>query len=242
MSLPVPTPHINAPKDAFAKTVLMPGDPHRAKHIAETYLKNPVLINDVRGVQGYTGEYKGKKVSVMASGMGIPSMGIYSYELFHAYNVDNIIRIGTCGALSKDIKVRDLIVATGACTDSNYASNFGLKGVISAIPSFKLLKKADENVQKLGFQNKTNFGQVLTTDVFYGDNPDTLEWGKMGVLGVEMEVYGLYLNAARAGKNALAICSISDNLVSKELLTAEERTKTVNDMIILALEIAISLD
>lgn len=240
--LPVPTPHINALKDAFAKTVLMPGDPQRAKLIAETYLKNAVLINDVRGVQGYTGEYKGKKVSVMASGMGIPSMGIYSYELYHAYNVDNIIRIGTCGSLSKDVKCRDLVVATGACTDSNYAASFGLKGIISAIPSFKLLKKADEVIHKLGFQDKTKFGQVLTTDVFYGESPDTLNWANMGVVGVEMETYGLYLNAARAGKHALAICSVSDNLVSKELLTAEERTKTVNDMIEVALEIAISLE
>ena len=139
--LPIPTPHINAPKDAFAKTVLMPGDPHRAKLIAETYLKNPVLINDVRGVQGYTGEYKGKKVSVMASGMGIPSMGIYSYELYHAYNVENIIRIGTCGALKKEIKVKDLIIATGACTDSNYAMSFGLKGQFLLFLLLNYLKK-----------------------------------------------------------------------------------------------------
>ena len=242
MSLPVPTPHINAPKDGFAKTVLMPGDPKRAKHIADTYLKNAVLVNDVRGVQGYTGEYKGKKVSVMASGMGIPSIGIYSYELFHAYYVDNIIRIGTTGSLSKDIKVRDLIIATGACTDSNYAANFGLKGVISGVPSFKLLKKADELVQTLGFKDKAKFGQVLSSDLFYGDCPDTLDWAKMGVLGVEMEAYGLYLNAARAGKHALTICSVSNNIVTQEELTAEERTKTVNDMIVLALEIAVNLD
>ena len=230
--LPVPTPHINAPKDAFAKTVLMPGDPQRAKLIAEKYLQNPVLVNDVRGIQGYTGEYKGKKVSVMASGMGIPSMGIYSYELYHAYNVDNIIRIGTCGSLLKDVKCRDLVIATGACADSNYAASFGLKGIISAIPSFKLLKKADI----------TKFKQILTTNVFYGEGPDTLKWVNMGVLAVEMETYGLYLNAARAGKHALAICSVSDNLVSKELLTAEERTKTVNAMIEVALEMAISLE
>ena len=242
MSLPVPTPHINAPKDGFAKTVLMPGDPKRAKHIADTYLKNAVLVNDVRGVQGYTGEYKGKKVSVMASGMGIPSIGIYSYELFHAYDVDNIIRIGTTGSLTKDIKVRDLIIATGACTDSNYAANFGLKGVISGVPSFKLLKKADELVQTLGFKDKAKFGQVLSSDLFYGDCPDTLDWAKMGVLGVEMEAYGLYLNAARAGKHALTICSVSNNIVTQEELTAEERTKTVNDMIVLALEIAVNLD
>ena len=159
--LPIPTPHINDPKDGFAKTVLMPGDPKRSKHIAEKYLQNAVLVNDVRGVQGYTGEYKGKKVSVMASGMGIPSIGIYSYELYHAYNVQNIIRIGTCGALSKDIPVRDIVVATGACTDSNYGASFGLKGIISAVPSFELLKKADEASRKLGFQDKIKFGQVL---------------------------------------------------------------------------------
>ena len=242
MSLPVPTPHINAGKDAFAKTVLMPGDPKRAKLIAETFLTNAVLVNDVRGIQGYTGEYKGKKISVMASGMGIPSMGIYSYELFNAYNVENIIRIGTCGALKGDINIKDLIVATGACSDSNYGDSFGLKGVISAIPSFKLLKKADELVKKLGYEDKTKFGQLLTTDIFYGEGPGTLEWTKMGVLAVEMEAYCLYLNAARAGKNALAICSISDNLVSKQLMTAEERTKSVNDMIKLALEIAYEVD
>ena len=161
----------------------------------------------------------------MASGMGIPSMGIYSYELFNAYNVENIIRIGTCGALKGDINIKDLIVATGACSDSNYGDSFGLKGVISAIPSFKLLKKADELVKKLGYEDKTKFGQ-----------------SKMGVLAVEMEAYCLYLNAARAGKNALAICSISDNLVSKQMLTAEERTKSVNDMIKLALEIAYEID
>ena len=240
--LPIPTPHINAPKDGFAKTVLMPGDPKRSKHIAEKYLQNAVLVNDVRGVQGYTGEYKGKKVSVMASGMGVPSIGIYSYELFHAYNVQNIIRIGTCGALSKDITVRDIVVATGACTDSNYGKSFGLKGIISAVPSFELLKKADEASRKLGFQDKTRFGQVLTSDLFYSDNPDTLEWTKMGVLGVEMEAYALYLNAARAGKNALCICSASNNLVTNQELTAEERTETLNDMIVLALETAISLD
>ena len=165
--LSIPTPHCNAPKDAFAKTVLMPGDPKRSKYIADTYLKNAVLVNDIRGVQGYTGEYKGKKVSVMASGMGVPSIGIYSYELYHAYNVDNIIRLGTAGTIIKDTDLRNLIVATGACTDSNFAANFGLRGIISAVPSFKLLKKADEMVEKLGFKNKTLFGQVLTGDVFY---------------------------------------------------------------------------
>ena len=241
-TLPIPTPHINAPKDGFAKTVLMPGDPKRAKYIAETYLKNAVLVNDVRGIQGYTGEYKGKKVSVMASGMGIPSIGIYSYELYHAYDVDNIIRVGTAGALLKDIKVRDIIIATGACTDSNYAFNFGLNGTISAVPSFELLKKADEAVQQLKLGDKVRFGQLLSTDVFYKDKPDTLDWAKMGVIGVEMESYALFLNAARAGKRALSICAISDNIVSKQELSAEERAQTLNDMLILALETAISFE
>ena len=241
-SLPIPTPHINAPKDGFAKTVLMPGDPKRAKHIADTYLKNAVLVNDVRGIQGYTGEYKGKKVSVMASGMGIPSIGIYSYELYHAYDVDNIIRVGTAGALLKEIPVRDIIVATGACTDSNYAFNFGLNGTISAVPSFELLKKADEAAKQLKLGEKVRFGQLLSTDVFYKDKPDTLDWAKMGVLGVEMESYALFLNAARAGKRALSICAISDNVVSHQELTAEERAKTVDDMLVLALETAISIE
>ena len=241
-TLPIHTPHINAPKDGFAKTVLMPGDPKRAKYIAETYLKNAVLVNDVRGIQGYTGEYKGKKVSVMASGMGIPSIGIYSYELYHAYDVDNIIRVGTAGALLKDIKVRDIIIATGACTDSNYAFNFGLNGTISAVPSFELLKKADEAVQQLKLGDKVRFGQLLSTDVFYKDKPDTLDWAKMGVIGVEMESYALFLNAARAGKRALSICAISDNIVSKQELSAEERAQTLNDMLILALETAISFE
>ena len=242
MSLPTPTPHISAQKGAFAKTVLMPGDPHRAKLIAEKFLTNAVLVNDVRGIQGYTGEYKGKKISVMASGMGIPSMAIYSYELFHAYNVDNIIRIGTCGGLTKDIKIKDILIATGASTDSNYGSSFNLKGTVSAIPSFKLLKKADEIINKLGFKDKAHFGQVLTSDVFYGDMNTYLEWAKMGAIGVEMETYGLYLNAARAGKHALAMYQASENLIRKESITAEEREKTLNDMIICALEIAISLD
>jgi len=215
----------------------MPGDPKRAKYIVDTYLKNAVLVNDIRGVQGYTGEYKGKKVSVMASGMGIPSIGIYSYELFHAYKVDNIIRVGTCGSLVKDIHVKDIIVGTGACTDSNFAANFRLDGVISAVASFELLKRTDEIAKKLNFENKVRFGQLLSTDVFYKEKPDTLDWAKLGVLGVEMEVYALYLNAARAGKKALSICAVSDNVVSHEELNAEERSKSVNDMIELSLEV-----
>ena len=239
-TLPIPTPHINAAKDAFAKTVLMPGDPKRPKYVVDHFLKNAVLVNDVRGIQGYTGEYKGKKISVMASGMGIPSIGIYSYELYHAYNVDTIIRIGTSGALIKDIKLQDIIVGLGACTDSNYGASFKLNGTISAIPNFDLLKKCDEKVKELKLEDKVKFGQFLSTDVFYGEGPETLEWTKMGVIAVEMEAYALYLNAARAGKKALCICAVSDNLVSHAILSAEDREKSVNDMILLALETAIS--
>ena len=241
-SLPTPTPHINAPKDAFAKTVLMPGDPKRSKYVAEHFLKNAVLVNDVRGIQGYTGEYKGKKISVMASGMGIPSIGIYSYELYNAYNVDNIIRIGTSGALVKDIHIKDIVVGAGASTDSNYGASFKLNGTISAIPSFDLLKKCDEKVKELKLEDKVKFGQFLSTDVFYGEGPETLEWPKMGVIAVEMEAYALYLNAARAGKRALSICAVSDNLVSHEVLSSEEREKSMNDMILLALETAICFE
>jgi len=241
-TLPIPTPHINAPKNGFAKTVLMPGDPKRSKYIAEKYLKNAVLVNDIRGVQGYTGEYKGKKVSVMASGMGMPSIGIYSYELYNAYNVQNIIRIGTCGALLKDIPNGDLVVATGSCTDSNYGASFGLKGIISAIPSFELLKKADELSKTLGLQKKTRFGQVITSDLLYGENPDTLEWRKMGVIGAEMEAYALYLNAARAGKNALVLATVSDQLIRNEHLSPEERQLSFDEMLTVALETAVLLD
>jgi purine-nucleoside phosphorylase len=236
------TPHNEAEKGMIAKTVLMPGDPLRAKFIAETYLENPVCFNTVRNMFGYTGTYKGKKVSVMGGGMGMPSIGIYSYELYHGYGVENIIRVGTAGALLPDIKIRDILVATGACTDSNYANHYGLKGTISAVPSFDLMKKADETMRRLGFQDKVRFGQLFSTDVFYKDKPDALDWVKMGVIGIEMEAYALFLNAARAGKKALAICAVSDNLISKQELSAEERSKSVDDMLTYALETAISFD
>ena len=236
------TAHNKAEMGEIAKTVLMPGDPLRAKFIAENFLENAVQFNTVRNMFGYTGTYKGKRVSVMGSGMGIPSIGNYSYELYHAYGVENIIRVGTAGALLPDIKIRDIIISTGACTDSNYSHHYGLKGTVSAVASFDLLKKADEAVKTLGFQDKARFGLLFSTDVFYKDQPDTLNWAKMGCLAVEMEAYGLYLNAARAGKKALAICAVSDNLISREELTAEERSKSVNDMLLLALETAISLE
>ena len=236
-----PTPHIAATSpDSFAKTVLMPGDPLRSKYIADNFLKNTVLVNDVRGVQGYTGEYKGKKVSVMASGMGIPSIGIYSFELFNAYNVDNIIRVGSAGALMENIKLKDIVVGMGASTNSNYAIQFGLPGTIAPIASYDLIKKTDKCATEMKIIDKVKFGNIFSSDTFYSDvHPDT-KWAKMGCLAVEMEAAGLYLNAARAGKNALSICTISDQLVTNEHLTSDDRLKGFNEMIELALEVAIS--
>ncbi len=235
----IPTPHISAKKGDFAETVLMPGDPKRAKFIAEKYLENPVLVNDVRGIQGYTGTYKGKKVSVMASGMGMPSIGIYSYELYSAYDVKNIIRVGSAGSLSENIHIKDLVFAVGASTNSNFAETYGLSGTISAIASFDLLRKADAVTNKLGLSNKTKFGNVLSTDNFYGDVHTALDWTKMGILAVEMEAAALYYTAARLGKNALAICSISDEVLTGVELSSDERQVGFDEMMITALEIAI---
>lgn len=234
----IPTPHINAKAGDFARTVLMPGDPLRAKYIAEHYLTDPILVNNVRGVQGYTGTYKGKRVSVMASGMGIPSIGIYSYELFNEYDVQNIIRIGSAGAIHPDLKVRNLVFGQGACTNSNYAHQFGMPGTIAPICSFGLLQKAVAKAEELNYTYKV--GNILSSDTFYSDTPQNASsvWGKMGVLAVEMEAAALYLNAARAGKNALCICTISDHLLTGEVLSAEERQNSFNEMMVLALEIA----
>ena len=237
-----PTPHINAPQGAFGKTVLMPGDPKRARYIAEKFLQDVKLVNDVRGVQGYTGYYKDVKVSVMASGMGMPTMGIYSYELFNAYDVENIIRIGSIGAIREDIKLKDIIVGISASTNSNYGKNFHLDGIISGSASYNLIKEVDKAVQKLGFQDKVKFGQILSSDTFYTDEPENdLKWMKMGVMGVEMEGYSLYLNAARAGKNALVLATVSDQLINKEHLSPEERQYSFDEMLILALETASGL-
>ena len=235
----VPTPHISAKKGDFAETVLMPGDPKRAKFIAEKYLENPVLVNDVRGVQGYTGTYKGKRVSVMASGMGMPAIGIYAYELFSAYDVKNIIRVGSAGSLNKDIKIKDLVVGVGASTNSNFADTYGLSGTISAIASFDLLRKADEVTKRLGLDKKTKFGNILSTDNFYADVHTALDWTKMGILAVEMEANALYLTAARLGKQALCICSISDEVLTGVELSSDERQVGFNEMMVTALEIAI---
>ena len=241
-----PTPHINATPEDFAKTVLMPGDPLRAKFIAENFLTNAKLINNVRGIHGYTGTYKGTPVSVMASGMGMPSIGIYSYELFNFFGVDNIIRVGSAGGMNKDIKVRDIIIAQGACTDSNYAHTFNLPGTFAPIADFNLLKTAVKKADELSLSYSV--GNILSSDVFYNDFEGVPEnmtssalWGKMGVLGVEMEAAALYMNAARSGKSALAILTVSDHLLTGESLSAEERQNSFTDMMTLSLETAVNL-
>ena len=233
----IPTPHIAAKEGDFAKTVLMPGDPLRAKFIAETFLTDAVLVNNVRGVNGYTGYYNGKRVSVMASGMGIPSMGIYSYELFNFYDIDNIIRIGTAGSIHPDLKIRNVVLAMGACTDSNYGAQYELPGTFAPIASFELLRKAVRVIEEMG-NIGYKVGNVVSSDVFYSDRQTTAAWQKMGALAVEMESAALYMNAARAGKNALTICTISDSLVTGEVTTAEERQTSFADMMTSALEIA----
>ncbi|MBQ2908723.1 MAG: purine-nucleoside phosphorylase, partial [Clostridia bacterium] len=210
----IPTPHITAKKGDFAKTVLMPGDPKRSRFIAENYLENAVLVNDVRGVQGYTGYYKGKRVSVMASGMGQPAIGIYSYELFNFYDVSSIIRVGSCGSFDPDLRVRDIILAMGACTNGNYAMQYNLPGTFAPIADFGLLKKAAEECEKAGVNYKV--GNIFSSDMFYDDANSGMDWAKMGVLGVEMESAALYLNAARAGKKALCICTVSDSFIHPE--------------------------
>ena len=233
----IPTPHIAAKKGDFAQTVLMPGDPLRAKFIAESFLDKTRLVNNLRGIQGYTGYYKNKRVSVMASGMGQPSIGIYSYELFNFYDVENIIRVGSCGCFDKDLHVRDLILAMGACTNGNYAAQYNLPGTFCPIADFGLLKKAASECEKKTLNYKV--GNVLSSDMFYDDADSGMLWTKMGVLGVEMEAAALYMNAARAGKKALAVLSVSDSFVHKEEnLSGDEREKSFTDMMKVALEIA----
>ena len=233
----IPTPHITAKKGDFAKTVLMPGDPKRSRFIAENYLENAVLVNDVRGVQGYTGYYKGKRVSVMASGMGQPAIGIYSYELFNFYDVSSIIRVGSCGSFDPDLRVRDIILAMGACTNGNYAMQYNLPGTFAPIADSGLLKKAAEECEKAGVNYKV--GNIFSSDMFYDDANSGMDWAKMGVLGVEMESAALYLNAARAGKKALCICTVSDSFIHPEdNTTAEERQNSFTKMMEIALAIA----
>ena len=235
MSSRIPTPHINAPEGAFADTVLMPGDPLRARFIAEHYLENAELVNNVRSVQGYTGYFQGKKVSVMASGMGCPSIGIYSYELFNFYHVNNIIRIGSAGAISPMLKLKDIVIAMSAYTDSGYISSFGFRGNAAPCCSYELLQKAMEYAKKLPCD--VLCGPVFSSDAFYSDISQTEILSKLGVLAVEMEAAALYMNAARAGKNALTICSISDSLVTGEELPAEERQVGFRNMMELGLSL-----
>ena len=238
MAINVPTPHISAQKGDFAKTVLMPGDPLRAKFIAESFLENPRLVNNVRGIQGYTGTYKGVPVSVMASGMGMPSIGIYSYELFSAYDVENIIRVGSAGAMQGSIKLRDIVIGMGACTNSNYASQYKLNGTFAPIASYKLLEVCVNKAKEMGVNY--HVGNLLSSDTFYSDD-NSSDWGKMGVMAVEMEAAALYMNASRLGKNALAICTISDHILTKEETTSKERQNSFTEMMTLALETAIAL-
>ena len=232
MIMNYPTPHINASPDDFAKTVLMPGDPLRAKFIAENFLQNAKLVNNVRGIQGYTGDYNGTRVSVMASGMGMPSMGIYSYELYNFFGVDNIIRIGSAGAMQENIRVRDIVIGMGACTNSNYASQYNLPGTFAPVCSYELLKKCTETAQDMGL--RYHVGNLLSSDTFYGG--DSSAFAKMGVMAVEMEAAALYMNALACGKNALAICTVSDHLITGEATTAEERQTSFTDMMTLALK------
>lgn len=238
----ITTPHINAEADAFGKTVLMPGDPLRSKFIAENYLENAQLVNNVRGIQGYTGTYKGIKVSVMASGMGMPTIGIYSYELYNFFGVENIMRVGSTGALQEQVKVRDIVFGMGACTNSNYASQFGLAGTFAPIASYPLMKEAISQAEKLGASY--HVGNVLSSDSFYTDNGKTANenWQKMGVLCIEMEAAALYMNAARAGKNALAILTVSDHMITGEETTAEERQTSFTQMMEIALNTAVCLE
>ncbi len=231
-----PTPHNEAKLGDFAKTVLMPGDPLRAKFIAENFLEDAKLVNNVRGIHGYTGTYNGKPVSVMASGMGMPSMAIYSYELFNFYDVDNIIRIGTAGVVDPSLKVREVVFGQGACTNSAYQRQYNLPGTFAPICSFELLEKAVNVAREMGIDPKV--GNLYSSDIFYDDAGSLKEWQKMGVLATEMEAAALYMNAARAGKKALAICTISDNPFTGEATTAEERQNTFTTMMKIALEIA----
>lgn len=234
----IPTPHITAKIDDFAKTVLMPGDPLRAKFIAEKYLDDPVLVNGVRGVNGYTGLYDGRMVSVMASGMGMPSIGIYSYELFNFYNVDNIIRIGSAGSIADDVELRDIVIGMGACTNSNFAAQYSLPGTFAPIADYSLVRQAVEIADRMGLHYKV--GNILSSDTFYDDSKSMIAWQKMGVLAVEMESAALYMNAARAGKKALCICTISDCPFKGDSCTAEERQNSFTDMMEIALEIAVN--
>lgn len=229
----VPTPHIGAREGEIADRVIMAGDPLRAKFMAERFLENPVQYNAVRGMLGFTGTYKGKRVSVQGHGMGMPSIGIYSYELFNFYGVKRIIRTGSAGSINAGVKMGDVVIGMGSCTDSNYASQYGLPGTFAPIADFGLVRAAVEKAEELGVRYKV--GNILASDFFYGDDADSWkQWQKMGVLAVEMEAAALYMNAARCGGEALCICTISDSLVTGEACSAEERQTSFTNMMNIA--------
>ncbi|MBO6299416.1 MAG: purine-nucleoside phosphorylase [Lachnospiraceae bacterium] len=236
-----PTPHINATPEDFAKTVLMPGDPLRSKFIAENFLTDAKLVNNVRGVQGYTGTYEGTPVTVMASGMGMPSIGIYSYELFNFFGVENIIRVGSTGSLKMDVKVRDIVFAMGASTNSNYGRQFELPGTFAPIADYTLLKTAIEQADVVGADY--HVGNVLSSDTFYDAQEDANDyWIKMGVLCIEMETAALYMNAAKAGKRALGLFTVSDHILTHEALDAEARQTSFTQMMEIALRTAKAME
>ncbi len=230
-----PTPHIGAQFGDIAETMIMAGDPLRAKLMAERFLDNPMQFNNVRGMLGFTGTYQGKRISVMGHGMGMPSIGIYTYELYNFYDVKTIIRVGSAGAIHNDLHIGDLVIAEGACTNSNYALQYEMPGTYAPIASFELLRKAAEACDRMGYNYKV--GNVLSSDVFYSDNPHNDKWMALGVLAVEMEIAALYMNAARSGNRALGICTISDHILTGEATTAEERQNTFTRM----MDVAFSL-
>lgn len=234
----IPTPHINVKDNGLiAETILLPGDPLRAKYIADNYLEDVIQFNEVRNMYGFTGTYKGKRMSVMGTGMGMPSIGIYSYELIHFYGVKNLIRIGSCGSIQENLKVRDIIIGMSASTDSNFMHQYRLPGTYSPTASWELIKKAVDIADSKGIAVKV--GNILSSDVFYSDANDSWKnWAKMGVMAVEMEAAALYMNAARAGANALCILTVSDSLVTHEATSAEERQSSFTQMMEIALELA----
>jgi purine-nucleoside phosphorylase len=230
-----PTPHIGAKYGEIAETVIMAGDPLRAKFMAENFLENPVQFNNVRGMLGFTGTHQGKRVSVMGHGMGIPSIGIYTYELFNFYGVKTIIRVGSAGSINEDLHVGDLVLVQGACTNSNYGSQYELPGTFAPIADFDLLRGAADACDRFGYRYKV--GNVLSSDTFYTENPHNDKWINMGVLAIEMEASALFMNAARCGKRALVILTVSDHILTGEVTTAEERQTTFTHM----MDVAFSL-
>lgn len=237
MSSSIPTPHINAAKGDIASYVLMPGDPLRAKFIAENYLENVKCFNTVRNMYGFTGIYKGNRISVMGSGMGMSSIGIYSYELYNFYGVENIVRIGSAGALQDNMDLRDIVIAMGACTDSNYGFQYELSGRFAPIASYRLMQNAIRTAQDMKI--RPHIGNVCSSDIFYSDKKFAEKWRDMGVLALEMESAALYMNAAKCRKNALCILTISDHVFKEKSLTSDERETGFRTMVELALESAI---